>query len=400
LGIGLNLALALVVLLRRRPGLRRAVTIASPAVVGGLMALAHVTLADSWNRAFSLGMWRVRNLPASVGEYRRSVDQVDLRYHRDGAGSTVAVNGWTNPATGTGEITLRVNGKADATSRGDLSTQLLLAHLPLLLQPRARDVMIVGVGSGITCAAALTHAPVRRVDAVEISPEVVAAARTQFAPYNRGALDHQRVSVVIDDAKSFLQTSGRTYDVIVSEPSNPWMAGVAGVFSREFYETCAASLNEDGVMVQWVHIYESNDDALRTVLGTFGSGVSLASPSGRRCRATWSSIGTRPGRRGRTWLGMERRFPRADGDSRTCGGPTSSRLPALLGLQVVSDDNAPVPRLRPTPSRHGDFLPVLEYQRGTGVLRPGRRDAARGVQRDPAPPALDAAGRTPAGRIR
>lgn len=367
LGVGLNLALALVVLGRRREGLSRAAMVGAPIVVVGLMALAQAGLSDSWNRAFSLGLWRVRNLPGTVAEYRASLGQVDLTYHRDGAGSTVSVNSWTNPATGKAEITLRVNGKADATSRGDLSTQLLLAHLPLMLRPEARDVMIVGVGSGITCAAALTHASVRHVDAVEISPEVVEAARTQFAPHNRGALEEERVSVVIDDAKSFLLTSGRKYDVIISEPSNPWMAGVAGVFSGEFYETCAASLADSGVMVQWVHVYETSDDALRTVLATFTSVFPFLS--------VWQTLPgdlvlvgtTKPMKY--DLAAMERTFrePSVTEDLRRAD---LFSLPVLLALQVVSDYNAPF-LFPPGTPRHGDFHPVLEYQAERGFFARG-----------------------------
>ncbi len=369
LGVGLNLVIALAVLLRHREAVRRFMPGLSIALILGMIALAHVALSETWDRAFTLGLWRVRNPPPTLAAYREQIRAVDVRYHRDGAGSTVAVLGWTNHQTGKLELTLRVNGKPDASSRGDLSTQLLLGHLPLLLRSNVQDVMVVGIGSGATCGAVLTHPEVRKLDAVEISPEVRDAARTQFREANLGALDDPRTEVVLDDAKSFLRTSGRTYDVIVSEPSNPWMAGVAGVFTAEFYQTCRASLRPGGLMVQWVHIYESNDDALRTVMATFTSVFPHLT--------LWQTI---PG--DLVLIGsatpipydlaaIQQRFqlPTVNADLQRID---LFRLPVLLGLQLVSDYNAPflVPTNTPL---HSDFFPTLEYLAERGFF--AREDA-------------------------
>src|SRR5690606_15789612 len=119
-----------------------------------------------------LGLWRLHTPPPNTEEYLKAVDSVDVRFHRDGAGSSVVVHSWTNPATGSVEFTLRVNGKADATSQGDLPTQLLTGHIPMLLKPDATNALVVGIGSGMTCGAVLTHPTIQHVDAVEISPEV------------------------------------------------------------------------------------------------------------------------------------------------------------------------------------------------------------------------------------
>lgn len=364
LGVGLNLALALAVLLRRRAGAARAVIWGSPVLVLGLVVLAGGVLSPTWERAFSLGLWRTKSPPGSVSNYRDMVRAMDLRYYRDGAGASVAVNTWTNPATSKMELALRVNGKTDATTLGDLSTQLLLAHIPLLLKTDAQEVMVIGVGSGTTCASALTHSSVTQVDAVEISPEVVEAARTMFGAHNRGALEDPRVSVVVDDAKSFLKTSERRYDVIISEPSNPWMAGVAGVFSAEFYATCRESLKPGGLMVQWVHIYESDDATLSTVLATVTSAFPFLT--------VWQTL---PG--DLVLVGsvepiqydleaMQARFdePRVTED---LWRGDLFRLPVLLALQRVSDYNAPF--LVPSDTvRHSDFHPTLEYMAERGFF--------------------------------
>lgn len=360
LGVGLNLIIALIVLARRNPSLRGVLVWTSPLVVLGLVGGVHRTLSKDWERSFSLGLWRETRLPPSVSDYVDGLKKVNVRFHRDGAGSTVVVHGWTNPVSRALEITLRVNGKADASSRGDVPTQLLSGHLPVLLKGDVKDVMVVGIGSGMTCGAILTHPSVQTIDAVEISPEVRDAARTEFAPFNHGALDDPRVRVVLDDAKSFLATSGRTYDVIVSEPSNPWMAGVAGVFSLEYYEACRASLRAGGLMAQWVQTYETNDDTLRMVLATFTSVFPFAS--------VWQPmsgdlilIGS-TSRLPRDIAALQRRFDEPS-VTRDLQRVDIFRLPVLLSLQLISEDNTAFIAGEDTP-RHSDFFPTLEYLAG------------------------------------
>ncbi len=364
LGVGLNLAIALAVLFRRRAGSARAVVWGAPVLVLALMVVAGGALNRTWERAFSLGLWRTKSAPRSLADYRAMIRDLDIRYYRDGAGASVAVNTWTNPANSRMELALRVNGKTDATTQGDLSTQVLLGQLPLLLKPGSADVMVIGVGSGTTCASVLTHPTVRHVDAVEILPEVVEAARTMFGVHNRGALDDPKVSVILDDAKSFLKTSGRTYDVIISEPSNPWMAGVAGVFSAEFYDTCRQSLKPGGLMVQWVHVYESDDSTLQTVLATVTDVFPFVT--------IWNTLpgdlvlvgSVEPVRY--DLEGIQQRFdePAVTEDLRRAD---IFRLSVLLGLQVVSDYNAPF--LSPADTvRHSDFFPSLEYMAERGFF--------------------------------
>jgi spermidine synthase len=357
LGVGLNFAIALAVLLRRNERIRQMVPWIAPLILLGLIGLTQVIIGSKWTRAFALGLWRLHNPPPSMEAYQSAVDSVDVRFHRDGAGSSVVVHSWTNPADQSVEFTLRVNGKADATSQGDLPTQLLTGHIPLLLRPDATHVLVVGIGSGMTCGAVLTHPGVQRVDAVEISPEVRDAARTVFAPHNQGALDDSRTEVIIDDAKSFLRTSGRRYDVIISEPSNPWMAGVAGVFSLEYYETCRDSLHPGGLMVQWVQIYESNDRTLETVLATFTSVFPFAT--------LWRTLPGDLMLAGSTQPMspdldvMQKRFdePAVTADLRRAD---IYQLSVLLGLQLVSASNTAFIAPDDTP-RHSDYFPVLEY---------------------------------------
>jgi spermidine synthase len=186
-----------------------------------------------------------------------------LLYDRDGAGATVSVRRLT------GTTTLAVDGKVDASNRSDMLTQKLLAHLPLLLHDNPRDVVVIGLGSGATVGAALRH-PVSRVDVVELSPEVVAASHF-FDDDNQHALADPRAHLILGDGRSHLLLSSRQYDVIVSEPSNPWIAGVAALFTREFFLAARARLAPHGIICQWAHTYNITDGDLRAIVATFTS---------------------------------------------------------------------------------------------------------------------------------
>jgi Flp pilus assembly protein TadD len=148
-------------------------------------------------------------------------------------------------------------------------TQKLLAHLPLLLHPSPRRVCVIGLGSGVTLGASLTH-PVERVDVVEISPEVVEAS-SLFAAENHNALNDPRTELIVGDGRSHLLLSTEQYDVIISEPSNPWMAGVATLFTREFFLAARARLAPGGILMQWAHTYSISDADLRSIVATFAS---------------------------------------------------------------------------------------------------------------------------------
>jgi spermidine synthase len=167
----------------------------------------------------------------------------------------------------TGVLSLQINGKTEASSGADMATQLLAAHLPLLLRPGARDVMIVGLASGVTAGAALLHDP-RQVRVIEIGRAVPAAARA-FDDVNGRALDDPRLSIVIDDARAWLLARRDRYDVIASQPSNPWVAGVANLFTEEFYRLVRNRLRPDGIFCQWVQAYRMDPADLSGVVRSF-----------------------------------------------------------------------------------------------------------------------------------
>ncbi len=163
---------------------------------------------------------------------------------------------------------LRINGKADGSNgRGDLDTQTLAAHLGVLTHPaEVKKVLLVGIGAGITAGSLLAHG-IERLDVVEISPAVLDAAKL-FSADNRNALEDPRCHVHIEDARTFLTLSAEKYDLIVSVPSNPWVTGVSGLFSRDFFRVARERLAPGGRMVQWIHTYESNEALVKLVVRT------------------------------------------------------------------------------------------------------------------------------------
>jgi spermidine synthase len=239
---------------------------AGPVRVAGSLFLAGVLfvfLGGGWDREALIAGTYLHRLDApafSRKEFAKQIGEPKILYYKDGANATVAVTkGW-------GIIQLRVNGKVDATDGIDMTTQMMLAQAPLLLRPEAKDVMIVGLGSGVTAAAALTH-PVESVIVAEISPEVVEASAF-FAKVNAGALEDPRLGLRVSDARRVLSDESTLYDVVISEPSNPWMAGISDLYTREFFELVKSRLKENGLFVQWLHTYLMTDDSLRLVLRT------------------------------------------------------------------------------------------------------------------------------------
>src|SRR6185503_16163808 len=161
-------------------------------------------------------------------------------------------------------------GKVDASNGGDMLTQRLLGLLPILLHGHARDICIIGLGSGVTVGSALAPGTVRRADVVEISPEVVEASRF-FDRESGSALTRPGVRLIVGDGRSHLLLTPQRYDVIVSEPSNPWMSGVAALFTREFFEAARSRLNPDGLICQWAHTYDISPQDLQSIVATFAS---------------------------------------------------------------------------------------------------------------------------------
>jgi spermidine synthase len=236
--------------------------------IAGLVPVIAATIflasAPPWDRELlASGGYKYAARVAKDLDLETALKAGTLMYYREGATGIVSVKRLT------GDLSLAIDGKVDASTTGDMLTQKLLAHVPLLIHGRARSVGIIGLGSGVTLASALVH-PIASADVVEISPEVVEASQL-FAEQNRRALEDPRVRLVLGDGRTHLALSERQYDVIISEPSNPWMAGVAALFTREFFEAARSRLTADGILCQWAHTYDISGEDLRSVVATFAS---------------------------------------------------------------------------------------------------------------------------------
>ena len=206
----------------------------------------------------------------------------ELVYYGDGIGGFTTVVKSVD-ALGTIKYTLANSGKPDATSRGDMETQTLLAHFPMLFQKDPRAVMVIGLASGVTAGEVLWY-PVDQLDILEINDQVVAASNF-FATWNNHVLSDPRSRIILQDARAHLQLTGQSYDVIISEPSNPWMAGLAALFTREFFALAKDRLTDEGVFVQWMHAYQMDWETFalvgRTFAGVFPNSLLLSTePSG------------------------------------------------------------------------------------------------------------------------
>jgi spermidine synthase len=241
-------------------------------VVFASLGCLTFVFGSNWNQVVTLsGVFRQfggnRTPPSTYAEFEQASKASKTVFYKEGSSATVGVV--ENPTAGGVQDVLIINGKADASSIGDLPTQVLLGQVPMMLHPHPDTVLVIGLGSGVTIGSVLTH-PVKSVESVEISPEVVDASRF-FERVNNRPLDDPRVRLYIDDALAFLNLSKTNYDVIISEPSNPWIAGIGNLYTVDFFEQCKKRLRPHGIMVQWFHLYEIDDETFKLVVRTFRS---------------------------------------------------------------------------------------------------------------------------------
>jgi len=242
------------------------------APAGAALALAAGVIAwmppwDASRMSFGPFVIARRNpteITSSLERLEEITEKRNVLYHKEGLTTTVTVT-----ESEDGQRILLVNGKPDASSEGDLPTQELLAHIPLLLHPEPRRVLVIGLGSGITLGSAGLY-PVETLDCAEISPAVIAACR-YFDEYNYRILDDPRVRIIVADGRNHVALTDSAYDVIISEPSNPWIAGVADLFTLEFFRSCRDRLRDRGIVCIWIETYTISDPAFRSIVRTFQS---------------------------------------------------------------------------------------------------------------------------------
>lgn len=270
------LVVALIILVKNREGILKK-SFLFAAMLVGLVLCFYLPV---WNRhGLSQGKYhRFESYKAALQRYGwwkslihgyEIMDQLvsgELVYYGDGIGGFTTVTEYTN-ALGREDYSLSNSGKADASSFGDMPTQTLSAHFPMLLHPHPKTVMVLGLASGITSGEVLLY-PVDKLDILEISNEVVAASNF-FRPWNNNVLTDPRTKMIVQDGRAHLQLTNQKYDVIISEPSNPWMAGLSALFTYDFFSLAKNSLNDEGVFGQFIHGYQMDWPTFALVGRTF-----------------------------------------------------------------------------------------------------------------------------------
>ena len=204
------------------------------------------------------------------GVFRRgqiySEKDAELRFYKDGKTTSVALMQFDEG------LSLRTNGKSDGAINlgpgariSDEVTMVMTAALPLAHKPDAKRAAVIGIGTGLTTHTLLANLALERVDTIEIEPAMAEAARG-FAPRNSGAFADPRSHIVFEDAKTYFSTRNEQYDIIISEPSNPWVSGVSSLFTTEFYRLVRRYLKPGGVMVQWFQLYEIDASLIASVI--------------------------------------------------------------------------------------------------------------------------------------
>jgi len=265
-----NLAAAAVLLGWTAMRERTSWLLASPVVLVALLLL-FVAQRPPWNPLLmTAGMYHYvshfeDHTREGILDY--AVGQYELVYYEEGLSSVVTVarnleseNMW-----------LANNGKVDASTSTDMPTQVLCSLLPLQFKEELDDVLVIGLASGVTAGAVTLVPDVKRLEVVELEPAIEEAAK-HFAPFNHDVLNDPRVELIVNDGRNHvLLAEPGSYDVIVSEPPNPWISGVANLFTKDFLEIGKTRLKPGGVWSQWVQLYGMDDDDLESLLHTFAS---------------------------------------------------------------------------------------------------------------------------------
>ena len=194
------------------------------------------------------------------------IGKTDFLYVGEGMNSSIAVTS----VHSNGATQFHVSGKVEASSLPqDMRLQKMLAHLPALVHPNPQSVLVVGFGAGVTAGSFLPYPSVKRLVICELEPLIPKVVSTWFVKENNNVAHDPRTQIYFDDARSYVLTSDEQFDVITSDPINPWVKGAASLYTREYFQAVKAHLKPGGIVTQWVPLYESTLDAVRSELATF-----------------------------------------------------------------------------------------------------------------------------------
>jgi len=245
------------------------------AAVVAVTALVLVVTTPLYEiRHFVVGTFRLRSphsysLSGPQKFFKQMMGNRTLEFYKDGSAASVAVlrHPETPPFKGRKPVAIIINGKSDSSTVGDIYTLKLSAHIPAILSPQRQKVMVIGLGTGVTAGELTLYPDIERIDVAEIS-ETVVAALPYFSDATYNVHKNPKVKIHIGDAFRILGRSKEKWDIIISEPSNPWVTGVDLLFTREFYTLAKQRLSSNGILLQWIQIYDSNVEMVGMIVNT------------------------------------------------------------------------------------------------------------------------------------
>ncbi len=257
--------LAAVVVAARREGARRRLLIpVTLALLVGVM-LQGTGPTAAWRHS-GIGVGRSLQTFDSPNDLRRWLNHQRrmVLWEADGIESSVALEAG-NPG-----LAFVINGKVDGNARGDAPTTVMSAMVGAMLHPRPRRSMVIGLGTGETAGWLAVVPGMERTDVVELEPRLLDVARACRVA-NQNVMANPRVHIAVGDARETLLVSREKYDLVFSEPSNPYRAGIASLFTKEYYDAISRRLGDDGIFLQWVQAYDVDARTIRTIYATLNS---------------------------------------------------------------------------------------------------------------------------------
>jgi spermidine synthase len=211
----------------------------------------------------------VQPVPGMLIAYGRrimtSMGRSEILETGEGNNSSIAISKWDD-----GAVQFHVSGKVEASTESyDMRLQRMLGHLPALLHKNPKSVLIVGFGAGVTAGSFVVHPEVQRIVICEMEPIIPPTATKYFGKQNYYVVNDKRTQVIYDDARHFVLTTPEKFDIITSDPIHPWVKGSATLYSKEYFELVKQHLNPGGVITQWVPLYESDPETVKSEIKTF-----------------------------------------------------------------------------------------------------------------------------------
>ena len=234
-------------------------------VAAAAVGLLLTTGPTAFWRHSQIGVGGLRQYHGSQNDMQELMHRTrrHILWQADGLESSVAL-------ADADSLAFVVNGKSDGNAKTDAGTQVMSGLIGAALHPNPQHAMVIGLGTGSTAGWLAAVPTMQQVDVVELERSILKVAEA-CAPVNHQALSNPKLNVIIGDGREILLTSKEKYDLVVSEPSNPYRAGVAGLFTREFYQSIEKRLNHDGIFLQWMQTYDVDDRTVEIFYRTLGS---------------------------------------------------------------------------------------------------------------------------------